>query len=146
MVCALALILQLAPQHRARTPQSRLYDFGGPSRYLAAHAQPGDGVLFFSDFFRKIRLGYPADFRNVSDFSMAASPAQVGDFQGRDKPFGVVRQLMLGRQRIWVVGRPPTARLAAGPVRAEGELLKARFTLVTERHFKGVWLTLWRRR
>ena len=145
-VCGLALILQLGPQHRARTPQSRLYDFGGPSRYLAAHAQPGDGVLFFSDFYRKMRLGYPADFRNLSDFSMAASPAQVGDFQGRDKPFSVVRQLMLGRQRIWVAGRPPSARLAAGPVRAEDELLKARFTLVSERHFKGVWVTLWRRR
>ena len=53
---------------------------------------------------------------------------------------------MLGRQRIWVIGRPPSARLTAGPVRAEDEVLKARFTLVSERHFKGVWLTLWRRR
>ncbi len=103
-------------------------------------------MLFFSDFYRKIRLGYPADFRGVSDFSMAASPAQVGDFQGRDKPFSAVRQLMLGRQRIWVVGRPPAARLAAGPVRAEAALLKAQFTLVSQRHFKGVWVTLWRRR
>ena len=71
----LALVLQLAPQQRVRTPQSRLYDFGGPSRYVAAHAHQGDGVLFFSAFFRKARLGYPADFRQVSDFAMAVSPA-----------------------------------------------------------------------
>ena len=63
VVCVLALVLQLAPQQRVRTPQSRLFDFGGPSRYLAAHARPGDGVLFFSNFFRKARLGYPADYR-----------------------------------------------------------------------------------
>ncbi len=86
VVCVLALVLQLAPQQRVRTPQSRLFDFGGPSRYLAAHARPGDGVLFFSNFFRKARLGYPADYRNVSDFAMAQSPAAAGNFQGRDKP------------------------------------------------------------
>jgi mannosyltransferase len=146
VVCVLALILQLGPQHRARTPQSRLYDFGGPSRYLAAHAQPGDGVLFISDFFRKMRLGYPADFRNVSDFSMAASPAQVGDFLGRDKPFTVIRPLMLGRQRIWVIGRMPSLHLTSLPGREETAVLQAGFTLSAQRHFKGVWVTLWRRR
>jgi mannosyltransferase len=88
-VCVLALVLQLAPQHRVRTPQSRLFDFGGPSRYVAAHARPGDGVLFFSNFYRKARLGYPADYRNVSDFAMAQSPAAAGNFQGRDKPVPV---------------------------------------------------------
>ena len=76
VVCVLALVLQLGPQQRVRTPQSRLYDFGGPSRYVAAHAHQGDGVLFFSAFFRKARLGYPADFRKVSDFAMAVSPAR----------------------------------------------------------------------
>ena len=106
VVCVLALVLQLAPQQRVRTPQSRLFDFGGPSRYLAAHARPGDGILFFSDFYRKARLGYPADYRNVSDFAMAQSPAAAGNFQGRDKPAGTVQSLMTGYRRIWVVGGP----------------------------------------
>jgi mannosyltransferase len=146
VMCVLALILQLGPQQRARTPQSRLYDFTSPSRYLAARAQPGDGVLFFTDFYRKVRLGYPADFRNVSDFSMAASPAQVGNFLGRDKPFAVTRQLMLGRQRIWVVGRRPGKPTSSELVREESAVLRADFTLLSQRHFKGVWVTLWRRR
>ena len=146
VVCVLALVLQLAPQQRVRTPQSRLFDFGGPSRYLAAHARPGDGVLFFSNFFRKARLGYPADYRNVSDFAMAQSPAAAGNFQGRDKPVGTVQSLMTGYQRIWVVGRSPFAHLTAGPVRAEDSVLTSHFSLAAKRHFKGMFVTLWVRR
>jgi mannosyltransferase len=143
VVCAAALVLQLAPQQRVRTPQSRLFDFGGPSRYLAAHARPGDGVLFFSNFYRKARLGYPADYRNVTDFAMAQSPASVGNFQGRDKPVAAVQSLMTGYQRIWVVGRSPLEHLIAGPVRAEDAVLTRNFTLGAERHFKGIVVTLW---
>ena len=146
VVCVLALVLQLAPQHRVRTPQSRLFDFGGPSRYLAAHARQGDGVLFFSNFFRKARLGYPADYRNVSDFAMAESPAAAGNFQGRDKPVAAVQSLMAGYQRIWVVGRSPSAHLTAGPVRAEDAALRSHFSLSAKRHFKGIFITLWVRR
>jgi mannosyltransferase len=146
VVCALALVLQLGPQQRVRTPQSRLFDFGGPSRYLAAHARPGDGVLFFSNFFRKARLGYPADYRNVADFAMAQSPAAVGNFQGRDKPVAAVQSLMTGYQRIWVLGRSPFAHLTAGPVRAEDAVLTSHFSLAAERHFKGIVVTLWVRR
>ena len=115
VVCVVALVLQLAPQQRLRTPQSRLFDFGGPSRYLAAHAQPGDGILFFSNFFRKARLGYPADYRNVSDFALAKSPAAAGNFHGRDKPVAAVENLILGHQRIWVMSRSPSAQPHSGP-------------------------------
>jgi mannosyltransferase len=146
VVCAAALVLQLAPQQRVRAPQSRLFDFGGPSRYLAVHARPGDGVLFFSNFFRKARLGYPADYRNVSDFAMAQSPAAAGNFQGRDKPAGTVQSLMTGYQRIWVVGRSPFAHLTAGPVRAEDAVLTSHFSLAAKQHFKGIVVTLWVRR
>ena len=146
VVCVLALVLQLGPQQRVRTPQSRLYDFGGPSRYVAAHAHQGDGVLFFSAFFRKARLGYPADFRQVSDFAMAVSPAQAGNFQGTDKPFAQVRPLMLAHQRIWVVGRSPFTRLTAPGIREEDALLQRDFMLVARHHFRHIWVTLWVRR
>jgi mannosyltransferase len=146
VVCVLALVLQLGPQHRVRTPQSRLYDFGGPSRYLAAHAHQGDGVLFFSAFFRKARLGYPADFRQVSDFAMATSPRQAGNFQGTDKPFAQVRPLMLAHDRIWVVGRTPFAQLASPAIKDESSLLRTDYTLVAKQHFRHIWVTLWVRR
>ena len=146
VVCAAVLVLQLAPQQQVRTPQSRLFDFGGPSRYLAAHARPGDGILFFSKFYRKARLGYPADYRNVTDFAQAQSPAAAGNFQGRDKPVASVQSLMTGYQRIWVVGRSPLAHLTAGPVRAEDAVLTSHFSLAAKRQFKGIVVTLWVRR
>ena len=65
----------------------------------------------------------PGDYRNVSDFAMAQSPAAAGNFQGRDKPVATVQSLMTGYQRIWVVGRSPFAHLTAGPVRAEDAVL-----------------------
>jgi hypothetical protein len=79
IVCLCVLLLQLAPQHGVRTPGSRRYDYGGPSRYIAEHAQPGDGILFVGKFYRKAELGYPGDFRNTSDFAMAVSPLRAGD-------------------------------------------------------------------
>jgi mannosyltransferase len=145
-LCVSVLAFQLGPQHRVRTPQARLFDFGGPSRYVAAHARPGDGVLYFTTFYRKAELGYPGDFRNVSDFSLAVSPARTGTFQGLDKPFAVTEKLMLARHRIWVLGRPPSAPLPAGETREESTALKQNFTLVDEQHFRGIVVTLWVRR
>jgi mannosyltransferase len=146
IVCSCALLLQLAPQQRVRTPQSRLFDFGGPSRYLAAHAHQGDGVLFLSSFYRKARLGYPADFRKVTDFAMAVSPAAAGTFQGVDKPVAAIRALMGQQNRIWVFGRSPLAPTLPGSSQAEAIALRQQFTLVSEHHFRDIFVTLWLRR
>jgi mannosyltransferase len=146
VLCVCALVLQLGAQQRARTPQSRLYDFGGPSRYVAAHARQGDGVLFFNDFFRKARLGYPDDFRKVSDFAMAVPPTQAGTFRGINKPVAAIQPLMLGYQRIWVVGWSPERHLRAGPIEAQAVVLRSRFSLAARHYFRNIWVTLWVRR
>jgi mannosyltransferase len=145
VVCALALLLQLAPQQRIRTPESRSYDFGSASKFVGAHAQRGDGVLFFSTFYRKARLGYPADFAKISDFAMAMSPQQAGTFRGRNKPVVVTNPLMLGHERIWVIGHKPSDRLPPGEYR-ESVALKSNFFLVLRHHFRGMIVTLWQRR
>jgi hypothetical protein len=145
VVCVCALVLQIAPQQRVRTPDSRMFDYGRPAGYVAASARTGDGVLFFNAFFRKDRLGYPADFRKVSDFAMAVSPAAAGTFNGTDKPFAITRPLMLTYRRIWVVGRAPSAGLA-GAFRQESLVLEHRFALVAEHRFRGMTVTLWLRR
>ena len=146
VVCVCALLVQLGPQQRIRTPRSRLYDFGSPSRYVAAHAHPGDGVLFFDLFFRKLRLGYPGDFRQTADFAMARSPQQTGDFTGTNKPFSQVAPLMLHYHRIWAIGRSPYGFLPPGSPREEGTLLRQHFTLIAEQHYRGVTVTLWLQR
>jgi mannosyltransferase len=143
IICALALVLQLGGQHRARTPQSRQFDYGDPAFYIGARAQKGDGVLFFNTFYRKITFGYPQDFKDITDFALAISPEKSGTYNGINKPFPVVRSLMLSYRRIWVVGRAPSAHVTSPAIRGEGELLMSNFTRVAERHFKGIIVTLW---
>ena len=146
VVCVCALLLQLGPQHRVRTPQSRAYDFGGPSRFVGAHARTGDGVLFFGTFFRKARLGYPQDFTKTSDFAMAVSPQQAGTFRGLDKPFNLIEPLMRQHERIWVIGAEPSLQLPPGRYRAESAELRTDFSPVLTRRFRGMIVTLWARR
>jgi mannosyltransferase len=146
VICVAALALQLAPQQRIRTPASRLFNFGGPSQYVGANAHPGDGVLFFGNLFRKARLGYPQDYTKTADFGMAESPQQTGTFRGRDKQFPAVHPLMLGYQRIWVIGHVPSAGLPDPLLRAESVVLGQQFRLAAERRFKGIAVTLWQRR
>jgi len=143
VVCLGALLLQLGPQHRARTPLTRQFDYGDPAFYVGAHARPGDGVLFFNTFFRKARLLYPRQFRNTDDIGQALSPMQAGTFRGTDKPFSTLRPLMLDRRRIWVVGVRPSVRLSDLLLRQQSLLLTRYFTLVSDRHFRGIEVTLW---
>jgi mannosyltransferase len=146
VVCLCVLVLQLAPQQHARRPGSRRYDYGGASRYVGANARPGDGILFFGKFYRKAKLGYPGDFRDASDFAQAASPRQVGTFQGRDKPADVTLPLMPGYRRIWVFGARPSLRRPEAALRAESTELLRRYTLIRQRQFHGIVVTLWLRR
>jgi len=146
IVCLCVLVLQLAPQHHVRRPGSRRYDYGGPSRYVGANARPGDGILFFGKFYRKAKLGYPRDFRDTIDFAQAASPLQVGNFQGRDKPVGVTLPLMLNYRRIWVYGAGPSLRRPEAELRAESRVLLRRYILIRQRQFHGILVTLWQRR
>jgi mannosyltransferase len=143
LVCVLTLVLQLTNQHDVRTAGARLFNFGAPSLYVAKNAQAGDGVLYFTDFFRKAELGYPQDYAKVADFSLARSPAVTGTFTGTDKPLAVVRNLMLSYQRIWVVGRGPAAAVPTQYLRAEKVWLTSHFSLFRVVSFKGVVVSLW---
>jgi mannosyltransferase len=138
-----SLVLNFGAAEKARSANDRQFDFGGPSFYVGAHARPGDGVLFINSFYRKARLGYPADFRNVTDFAMAQSPQRAGNFNGTDKPLTTVQSLMLTYQRIWVVGNAPSPGLANPQMRGEAEFLLRDFRLAAEQHYKNVTVTLW---
>ena len=146
VLCVLALVLQLGPDQRVRTPQSRAYDFGGPSRYVGAHARAGDGVLYFDTFFRKAELGYPQDFTKITDFAVAVPPRQAGDFRGTDKSFAGTLPLMLRYQRIWVIGAQPSANLRASLYRQQSQALAQYFTQIDIQQFRGMTVTLWQRR
>jgi mannosyltransferase len=146
IVCVLALVLQFGAQQRTRTPQVREFDFGDPAFYIGAHAQQGDGVLFFNAFYRKIRLGYPGDFAKITDFSMAVTPEKAGTYNGINKPYPEVLSLMPSYRRIWVIGRAPSVRVTSPGIRAEGELLTSTYTRIFYHHYRGIVVTLWVRR
>ena len=143
VVCVLALVLQLSAQQHSREPGTRLYNFGGPAFFIGAHARPGDGVLYFGDFYRKVELGYPNEFRDVSDVALAVSPAVADPFKGIDKPISVIDSSMPRYDRIWVVGRRPAASLPAGQLRDESLVLLHNFTRIFVHGYRGMWLTLW---
>ena len=144
VVCA--LVLQLGGQRFDRTPASRAFDFGGSSRFVGEHARAGDGVLYFGAFYRKASLGYPADFRKVSDFGVAISPRASGTFQGINRPFSALRPLMLRYQRIWVVGQAPQLQRPPGLMKSESQELRQNFTQAAWTRFHGVTVTLWVKR
>nr|MDQ2876369.1 hypothetical protein [Actinomycetota bacterium] len=144
VVCA--LVFQLGAQRFDRTPASREFDFGGPSRFVGARARAGDGVLYLGAFFRKAGLGYPDDFRKVTDFGAAVSPRASGTFQGINQPFSVVRPLMLRYQRIWVVGQAPQLARPPGLMRSESQELRQNYTQAARVRFHGITVTLWVKR
>jgi mannosyltransferase len=145
-VCLCVPLLQLGAQRGERTPESRSFNFGGPSFFVGNHAHRGDGVLFMDSFFRKAELGYPDEFRKTSDIALAVSPASAASYLGANKPFSAIRPLMLRHRRIWVLGDLPSMRLQAGTLRDESLLLQHDFRRAVVRSFKGIWLTLWVRR
>jgi mannosyltransferase len=144
VVCA--LVFQLGAQRFERTPASRMFDFGGSSRFVGEHARAGDGVLYFGAFYRKASLGYPDDFRKVSDFAAAVSPRASGTFQGINRPFSAIRPLMLRYQRIWVVGQAPQLKRPPGLMSSQSQELRQNFTQAARARFHGVTVTLWVKR
>jgi mannosyltransferase len=145
VVCACVFLLQVGNELNVRTPHARMFDFGGPAHYVGAHAQQGDGVLFFNVFFRKIRLGYPHDFKKTGDIALAVPPARTGTFTGRNRPLRQIFPLMLDYQRIWVIGRSPTSDIKMTGVRRQAKYLIGHFTLGEEIKYRGITLTLWLR-
>ncbi len=145
-VCLAVLLLQFRAQQFTRTPMSRAYNFGGPSVYVGAHAHRGDGVMFLGTYFRKAELGYPYDFRKTTDFTLAVSPAAAASYEGINKSFAAIYPLMLQYRRIWVIGQQPSPTRGLWAQRQESRVLLSRFTRVTLRGYKGIWVTLWVRR
>jgi mannosyltransferase len=140
------LVVQLSDAQRIRTPGSRERDFGAPAAYVGANARPGDGVLFFTSFFRMVELGYPADFRVARDVAVGQTPLASGTFRGINAPFAIAAPRILACDRIWVVGdRPRDPSL--GPLYVqERDLLFRNFVPLGPREFRGVDVTLWARR
>ena len=136
---------QLAQQRAVRTDRVLLFDYGTAAAYVAAHKQPGDAVLFDDGFFRKIRLGYPEDFRGVPDIALqpGRGPAQVGTFRGRSVRPAQLPALMARHARLWVLGRFPAVPLATGPFSVESRVLHRSYHCAAHERNHRVSVSLW---
>jgi mannosyltransferase len=78
-------------------------DVLGVARYVAAHARPGDAVLFVPYDLRDVDTLYPGAFAGVDDVAMATGPVPSGTISGLDRPPARIPAALAGRKQVWLV-------------------------------------------
>lgn len=152
-LAVLAVALTVVAQVRHDHPTGKGEDLRGAARFVAARAQPGDGLAYgpafarpgFRFYFDRARpAAQPADL----DLKPGRGPLQVGDLFGQeDTPAHVAANLRRAR-RVWLVGYPvsswhptPEPVLDLAP-----RILHEQFTRVTTRRFGEFQVALWQHR
>lgn len=75
------------------------------ARYVAEYSLPSDGVLYMPAGTEMTPLGYPYQFRNLTDLSAAVSPNKANKFYGIPNSRAALRASMRQHHRIWLIGR-----------------------------------------
>jgi mannosyltransferase len=146
-VLALAMALQLGVQQHIRTPQGRPEDYAAAAKYVNAHARAGDGVVFLPDNFRNMKLGYPNQFRALSDFALVRTPQQSGNLRGVTLPPAAATAALRSHSRIWQVGSTwRQANFGSAAVRAMAHALLTDYRVAKVRRFHGVTVRLFQRK
>lgn len=145
-VCAVVVLALVAAglpaQERLRTPAGHPQDNAAASAFLAAHARPGDAVLYLPAASGLAQLAYQHDFTAVANIATAVSPEASGTFYGIPKRFAQIRAAVLARHRVWEFS--DDGRTGMSPRQdAERRLLHRRFTLTLDHSFTGVRVMLW---
>lgn len=82
-------------------------DLAGTADYVAAHAQPGDGLLFLPDGeyrYRVLTQLYPEVFAPLDDIALEQSATESATLVGTTVPARLLWQHTAGVGRIWVIG------------------------------------------
>src|SRR5262249_2072535 len=123
--------------------------YGPLVNYVSAKSRPMDGVLFLDDLYRKIALAYPAQCRDLQDFALAKTPAEVGNLRGKLRPFRAIKRRLLAHDRVWTTGLSGRAmengRSDTGSALKQQLLLERRYRLVASRQFADAVVQLWTR-
>lgn len=108
--CAAVLVLVLVAEVpgllEVRTVESRPEDLAAAARVVGREARPGDGVLYLRPLYRAAELACPAAFADVTDLTLARSPAGSDTLVGIERDPAATRAAVLGVTRVWVLGRP----------------------------------------
>jgi mannosyltransferase len=149
IICVVLLLGQLPTQRAQHLPTSRL-GYGPLVNYLSAKSRPKDGVLFLDDIYRKIALAYPVQCRNLQDFALAKTPAEIGNLRGKLLSFHAIKPRLLADDRVWTIGLSERAMERSdqedtvSAFKQQG-LLDSRYRLVTSRQFADAVVQLWTR-
>jgi mannosyltransferase len=149
----LAVALTVVAQVRHDHPTAKGEDLRAAARFVAARAQPGDGLAYgpafarpgFTFYFARANpAAQPADL----DLEPGRGPLEVGDLFGQEDTNATVAANLQRTRRVWLIGYPvsswhptPEPVLAVAP-----RILHARFTNVTTRRFGDFQVALWQRR
>lgn len=82
-------------------------DLAGTADYVAAHAQPGDGLLFLPDGeyrYRVLTQLYPEVFAPLDDIALEQTATESATLVGTTVPARLLWQHTAGVGRIWVIG------------------------------------------
>jgi mannosyltransferase len=146
LLVAAVSLAQLPDLRHERTAGSRSQDFAGVAAVVRAHAQPGDAVIFIPPTLRVGAMAYPDGFRQVDDVALDRSAKRAANLRGTNRKPPAVRDTMLSRQRIWVIGFNSWMRRTDQTAPIEMAVLREHF--VQERKFPvhGVEVALYVRK
>ncbi|MBA9003202.1 glycosyltransferase family 39 protein [Thermomonospora cellulosilytica] len=127
---AALVMLSIGPHVEIRRQDSRPSDARAAAAVLAAHARPGDGLVFLHPNMRWEAAAYPAAYWGLPDLTLRRGPVRVGNIVGEEmvQP-SRVRQRLMRHHRVWVIcppkGMPPLRRWTrvledTGPYRVLG--------------------------
>ena len=134
LLVAAVSLAQLPDLRQERTVDSRHEDFAGVAAIVRDQAQPGDAVIFIPMNYRLAAMAYPDAFQQVDDVALDRSAARAGNLRGTVRKPRAVREAMLARQRIWIVGtRGLTVKITDRAGANEMAVLRSHF--VQERTF-----------
>lgn len=140
LALACVALAQLPQQERLRTAAGYDMDELAVARYVAAHSHPGDGAVYVGAGFELTPLGYPRQFRNLTDASAAVSPERSHTYYGIRRPAAQLPAAMRGWRRIWAIGR---FTRPVGRYRVELRVLTRHFRLATSVRYHGIAVRLY---
>lgn len=103
VVIAVLAAVQAGPQHRARLTSDRPDNLRGVAQIVAAHEQPGDGVIYLPWDARVVGITYPAPFARLRDIGQKQSPASSDTLRGTAVPVNVLVSRLGLVRRVWIV-------------------------------------------
>jgi mannosyltransferase len=81
-------------------------DIQGATWYVAAHARPGDGILFLPGHLRLVEELYPERFRGLDDLAMQQDAISSATISGVEIPGSQLPAALATHRRVWVLAGP----------------------------------------